>query len=178
VRDALRQLELEGLVEPGRRGVYVRGLTDADLVELYALRAALESLAVRDCIARAAHADWSVLDTAVRRMRAAAEAAVPAAFAAADLDFHTGFYEIGGNRRLAATWATHRDLFAAMLDVTNSTDRDLRPVAQDHADLADVVRAGEVQPALDALSGHLDGSLNRMRAALAGQRAASADTGS
>jgi GntR family transcriptional regulator of gluconate operon len=166
VRDALRQLELEGLVDTRRRGVYVRGLTDTDLAELYALRGALESLAVRESMARLPGGDWSVLHTALDRMWAAADAGDSAAFAAADLDFHSGFYAIGGNRRLAAAWATHRELFAAMLDVTNAADRDLRPIAQDHAALAEVVQAGELEPALAALAEHLDGSLARMRSAL------------
>lgn len=171
VRDALRQLEIEGLVETRKRGVAVRGLSDTDIVELYAVRGALEGLAVRELMARAAEADWSPLDDAVAAMREAATAADPARFGAADLDFHSGFYAIAANRRLAATWALHRPLFAAMLAVTN-TDRDLAPVAQDHADLAAVVRSGEVGPALAALTVHLDGSCARMRAFLAARPAA------
>jgi GntR family transcriptional regulator of gluconate operon len=167
VRDALRQLELEGLVETRRRGVFVRGLSEDDIVELYAVRGALESRAVQDVIARRADVDWTPLDGAVARMRAAAADSDPSAFAAADLDFHSGFYDLGGNRRLAATWALHRPLFAAMLAVTNTTDRDLNPIAQDHADLAEIVRTGEVQPALAALDEHLAGSCGRMRTVLA-----------
>jgi GntR family transcriptional regulator, gluconate operon transcriptional repressor len=167
VRDALRQLELEGLVETRRRGVYVRGLSEDDIVELYAVRGALEGRAVRDVIARRESVDWTPLDGAVSRMRAAAAAADPPAFAAADLDFHSAFYDLGGNRRLAATWALHRPLFAAMLAVTNTTDRDLTPIAQDHADLSDTVRTGELAPALAALDEHLDGSCGRMRTVLA-----------
>lgn len=163
VRDALRQLELEGLVETRRRGVYVRGLSDTDIVELYAVRGALEGLAVREAIARREDADWALLDEAVARMRAAT--GEPDAFAAADLDFHSAFYGLSANRRLTATWALHRPLFAAMLGVTN-TDRDLVPIAQDHADLAAVVRSGEVAGALDALAVHLDTSCARMRTAL------------
>jgi GntR family transcriptional regulator of gluconate operon len=166
VRDALRQLEIEGLVETRKRGVFVRGLTDTDLVELYAVRGALEGLAVRESIARLADADWSPLDNAVAAMRDAAGRGDAAGFAAADLDFHSGFYTIGANRRLAATWALHRPLFAAMLSVTN-TDRDLVPVAQDHADLSAVVRTGKVDSALAALAVHLDGSCSRMRTVLA-----------
>lgn len=86
VRDALRQLEIEGLVETRKRGVSVRGLTDTDLVELYAVRGALEGLAVREAIARLAAADWSPLDDAVTAMRAAANRADAAGFAAADLE--------------------------------------------------------------------------------------------
>ncbi|MBN9101726.1 MAG: GntR family transcriptional regulator [Pseudonocardia sp.] len=171
VRDALKQLEIEGLVETRKRGVSVRGLTDTDIVELYAVRGALETLAVREVIARAAEADWAPLDDAVAVMREAAAAADPVRFGAADLDFHSGFYAIAANRRLASTWALHRPLFAAMLAVTN-TDRDLAPVAQDHADLSAVVRSGEVEPALAALAVHLDGSCSRMRAFMATRSAA------
>lgn len=167
VRDALRQLELEGLVETRRRGVYVRGLSESDIAELYAVRGALEGLAVREAIARRESADWAPLDDAIERMRDAATAPDPEAFAAADLDFHSAFYGVAANRRLIATWALHRPLFAAMLAVTNTIDRDLRPIAQDHVDLADVVRSGEVGAALDALAVHLDGSCDRMRTVLA-----------
>lgn len=168
VRDALKQLEIEGLVETRKRGVSVRGLTDTDIAELYAVRGALEGLAVREAIARPADADWRPLDDAVAVMREAAAAADQARFGAADLDFHSGFYTVAANRRLAATWALHRPLFAAMLSVTN-TDRDLEPVAQDHADLAAVVRSGEVEPALAALAVHLEGSCSHMRTFLAGR---------
>lgn len=166
VRDALRQLEIEGLVETRKRGVFVHGLTDTDLVELYAVRGALEGLAVTEAIARLAAADWSPLDTAVAEMHAAADDGDPDRFGAADLDFHSGFYTIAANRRLAATWALHRPLFAAMLAVTN-TDRELAPVARDHADLSATIRAGEVGPALAALAEHLDGSCARMRSFMA-----------
>jgi GntR family transcriptional regulator of gluconate operon len=166
VRDALRQLEIEGLVEPRSRGVSVRGLDDDDLRELYALRGALEGLAIRQTIARRASVDWSVLDTAVEAMWQAADARDPARFAAADMDFHSAFYDLCGNRRLAAAWATHRPLFAAVLDVTNTRDRDLHPTAQDHADLAELIRAGAAEPVLATLDAHLTGSQERMRASL------------
>ncbi|GAB3446439.1 GntR family transcriptional regulator [Streptomonospora sediminis] len=166
VRDALRQLELEGLVETQRRGVSVRGLTDADLIELYSLRDALEGLAIRTLRSRTS-VDWTPVEQPLARMRNAAETAEPARFAAADLDFHSAFYDLAGNRRLAATWATHRPIFAAMLDVTNTRDRDLRPVAEDHAELAATIKDGTEQDALARLTEHLDGSRDRMRASLA-----------
>ncbi|MEV4108748.1 GntR family transcriptional regulator [Nonomuraea sp. NPDC049695] len=165
VRDALRQLEIEGLVETRKRGVFVRGLSDQDLRELYSLRGALESLAIKEAVARLDAADWSPVDEAVEQMRAAADDSDAAKFAAADLDFHSGFYTIGDNRWLTATWALHRPLFAAVLEITN-TDRDLVPVAQDHADLRDIVRSGDVDAALAALTAHLDGSCARIRATL------------
>ncbi|MGN9837802.1 GntR family transcriptional regulator [Nonomuraea sp. H19] len=165
VRDALRQLEIEGLVETRKRGVFVRGLSDEDLVELYSLRGALESLAIKEAITRLDAADWTPVDAALEQMQSAAVAADAAKFAAADLDFHSGFYTIGDNRWLTATWALHRPLFATVLEITN-TDRDLVPVAKDHADLSDIVRSGDVEAALAALTEHLDGSCSRIRATL------------
>ncbi len=48
VRDALRRLEREGLVEPyGRKGFMVRAVTDADLAHLYESRTAVEVYSAR-----------------------------------------------------------------------------------------------------------------------------------
>ena len=48
VRDALRRLEREGLVEPtGRKGYTVRAIADADLVHLYESRIAVEAYSAR-----------------------------------------------------------------------------------------------------------------------------------
>ncbi len=48
VRDALRRLEREGLVEPtGRKGYTVRAIADADLDHLYESRIAVEAYAAR-----------------------------------------------------------------------------------------------------------------------------------
>ena len=46
LREALRQLQQEGLVEAGDRGrLTVRTLTDAEILDMFAVRAALEGLA-------------------------------------------------------------------------------------------------------------------------------------
>ena len=46
LREALRQLEYEGLIEVGERGrLTVRTLTDAELADMFTVRAALEGLA-------------------------------------------------------------------------------------------------------------------------------------
>lgn len=161
VRDALRQLETEGLVESRRRGVFVIGLGEDDLRELYGLRQLLEAEAVRLCIEEAA--DLEQPAAALERMAAAAEAQDPAAFARADLDFHSSFYRLSGHRRLSAIWAQYRPTFADMLSVTNTVDRDLGPVHQDHVHLLELVRRGDLDEVLPVLREHIDGSHQRMR---------------
>lgn len=165
VRDALRQLEVEGLVESRRRGVFVIGLTPGDIDELYDLRTLLESHAVRSCL-RGAARDFAEAREHLARMEAAADAQDPAAFAEGDLDFHSAFYKLSGNRRLDNVWQQYRPTFADMLSVTNAEDRDLGPTYRDHVHLLDVIVDGD-PAALDLLTEHIEGSRRRMHTAYA-----------
>ncbi|HLU60206.1 MAG TPA: GntR family transcriptional regulator [Pseudonocardia sp.] len=162
VRDALRQLEVEGLVESRRRGVFVIGLTVQDIEELYSLRQLLEAEAVRTCMARPDRSSYASAREALERMEAAAEAGDSHAFAVADLAFHTSFYDACGHRRLASVWQQYRPTFADMLSVTNAEDRDLRPTYQDHVDLLAAIERGDEAAAVATLREHVDGSRRRM----------------
>ena len=166
VRDALRHLEAEGLVESRRRGVFVKGLSAEDVDELYSLRETLEAMALRLIMRRAAEADWSVAERCVAEMRRAADAADAREFARADLEFHSQFYVLCGHRRLTAVWEQYRPTFAVMLGVTNAQDRDLHPSAEAHVQLLAAIRSGSAAETESLLSEHLLGSCNRLREAM------------
>jgi len=161
VRDALRQLETEGLVESRRRGVFVIGLTLDDIDELYVLRRLLEIEAVRLCLARD-DVEHAAARAALERMDSAAAVQDAEAFATADLDFHSAFYLAAGHRRLESIWQQYRPTFAGMLAVTNAEDQDLAPTFADHVELLRVVEVGDEHQALELLADHLDGSRRRM----------------
>jgi GntR family transcriptional regulator of gluconate operon len=161
IRDALRQLETEGLVESRRRGVYVIGLTVQDIEELYSLRQLLEAEAVRACMTGLPQS-YPAARAALDRMAAAAAAGDSHTFAVADLAFHTSFYGSCGHRRLENVWQQYRPTFADMLSVTNAEDRDLQPIHQDHVDLLALVTGGDEATALATLREHIDGSRRRM----------------
>lgn len=166
IRDALRQLETEGLVESRRRGSFVIGLGVDDLEELYGLRQLLEAEAVRLCMRRPDE-QLSEAHAALAQMERAAEAGDPARFAQADLEFHTAFYAHAGHRRLASIWQQYRPTFADMLAVTNTIDRDLGPIYQDHVHLLESVAQGQEDEVLPILEEHIDGSRRRMLKAYA-----------
>lgn len=166
VRDALRRLEAEGLVASQRRGVYVTGLGAEDVEELYTLRDSLESLALTLAMNKASDDDWAHSQSCVERMRRAAERSDARLFTAADLDFHSRFYELSGHRRLIAVWEQYRPTFAVVLDITNAQDVDLHAPAEDHATLLDAARRGDRELALTTLRAHLVGARDRLRAAL------------
>ena len=165
VRDALRQLEIEGLVESRKRGAFVRGLTETDLVELYACARPWRRWRSGRPSPGSPTPTGRPVDDAVAAMREAAAArsgSVRRRRPGLPLRLLRDRRQPQARRHLGL----HRPIFAAMLEVTN-TDRDLGPVAQDHADLSSTIRSGEIEAALAALAAHLDGSCARMRAVLA-----------
>lgn len=161
VRDALRQLEIEGLIESRRRGAFVIGLTAGDIDELYQLRGILESHAVQLCITGESR-DFRDIRGNLERMAAAAAQHDPASFAEADLDFHSALYRCSGSRRLDNVWQQYRPTFADMLAVTNAEDRDLAPTHQDHVELFEAIVAEDTQQALDLLREHIEEARRRM----------------
>ena len=140
------------------------GLSEEDIEELYSLRQLMEAEAISLCVARET-GDHPEVSRALAQMEAAAQVGDSEAFAEADLDFHTSFYEASGHRRLAALWQQYRPTFATMLSLTNAEDRDLRPVFQDHVDLLDRVRSSDRDTALHLIHDHIDGSRHRLLAA-------------
>jgi len=164
VRDALAQLEAEGLVESRRRGSFVVGLEEHDISELYSLRQSLELLAMREATARA-DADWSLATTALERMREAANEGDYPEFARADLDFHSTFYTIAGHRRLAKVWQQYEPTFAVLLTLTTAEDVDLHPSFDSHAEILTQLQHGQIDEAATTLDEHLLGSRTRLTAA-------------
>lgn len=151
IRDALRALEAEGLVESRRRGVYVLGFSADDLDDLYALRDAIEPQALRLAIRRSGADDWASAGDLVQRMRDAAWAPDVDAFAVADLDLHSEIYRLSGSRRLRTVWEQHWPTFAAVFSVTQRPDRDLTTPVDKHARLLESARAGDEERAVSLL---------------------------
>lgn len=163
VRDALRQLEAEGLVESRRRGVFVKGFTRDDLAELYSLREAIESLALSLAIGRE-DTDWSAAEAAVIRMTEAAQGRDLEELAMADLDFHTELYKLSGHSRVWKIWEQFRPTMKAVFSVGNSPDRDLVGLARTHERILEEARRGNAAQAQELLTRHnRDGLEQRMR---------------
>lgn len=89
VREALRRLEVERLVENApRRGFSVPTMTLDDLVEVFEIREVLEGLAARRAANRMGPAEVDALRATVERMERAAEADDLTALSEASTAFH------------------------------------------------------------------------------------------
>ncbi len=106
VREALRDLELLRLVESEPfRGSRVRGFGEAELIEVYPVRAILEELAAKEAT-RHLDGDVSELEGELDAMRAAAKLGDMNSLVAHDIAFHRVIVESSGNAVLERCWKT------------------------------------------------------------------------
>lgn len=154
IRDALRLLESEGLLENRRKRLYTRELGLEEIEELYVLREALEALAIRLAMSRASAREWDRVQDIVDRMRIAAASEDAEMFAAADMDFHTSFYDLSGNRRLAEAWRPYQRTFSILFEMSDTSD--IAAATADHQGFLDMVRTGDADAAVRRLHLHLN----------------------
>lgn len=101
VREALRMLERDGLVEMiPYRGARVTTLTAREIEETYFIRGHLESIATGLAAERITEAEVAVLDGLMVRMRAAVEAQDGPGFSELNQEFHRTIIAACGNEML------------------------------------------------------------------------------
>ena len=101
VREALRMLERDGLVEMvPYRGARVTTLTAREIEETYFIRGHLESIATGLAAERITDAELTVLDGLMDRMRAAVDAQDGPGFSELNQEFHRTIIAACGNEML------------------------------------------------------------------------------
>ena len=164
VREALRRLEAEGIVEHRARiGAIVRQLDHTEVVELYEMRVVLERTAAELAARHGTQAEFDTLDDLNQEI--AAERANPSRAAAINQEFHRGLYLACRNRfLLASARALNNSLL--LLGPTTFTDEDrIDVVVRQHQMIIDGLRAHDPEAAGAAAEAHLQTSLRqRLRA--------------
>jgi DNA-binding GntR family transcriptional regulator len=105
IRDALRELEREGLVVRRRnRGAIVASLSRADVEEVYSLRLAIEPLVCAWGARNASEQDWLEMGAVIAAYSQLTTTTTPHEAADADLRFHDVVYRAAGHRRVQRLW--------------------------------------------------------------------------
>jgi DNA-binding GntR family transcriptional regulator len=166
VREALRQLEAEGLVVSEKhRGAIVRPVTAQEIEDLYALRTRLESLAAECAARRHTAADAAELDEAVRAFEEAIPAAVEAGsttdlgaireLARANGRFHDGVLKAARSDRLARVLAGSVDVPLVFQSLRRFDRSQLERSALFHALIRDAIVAREPDRAGRLMTEHI-----------------------
>ncbi len=169
VREALRQLEREGLViiRSNRTAVVAR-LQREDFEEVYTLRLALERLAVQHASRNATEADFTEMQAIVDQMIQGVNHGITETDAAdLDLYFHDVLYRASRHKRLQACWANLRPQIYVFLLRRNVADSDFRSQMIGHQQILDFIRARDEANAISYIEIHIRVAYDRIIGRLA-----------
>ena len=142
VREALRQLELEGLVVMiPRKGAEVARITEKDLRDVLEVRCSLEELAAELAAERMDEEGQEKLDQALVEFESAIESGDNAAIADSDMEFHDIIFDATGNPRLIQIIGNLREQFYRYrLEYVKDTDYHI-VLLNEHKELVNAIRA-------------------------------------
>ena len=158
VREALRKLEADGIVEHRARiGAVIRRLHHGEVVELYEMRTVLERTAAELAARHAVPAEIDTLDD----LNAAIAKAIddPAKAAAINHDFHRCIYAATRNRFLLESARALNNALMLLGPTTLADPERIKTVCAQHASIIAAIRAGDVAAAGAAAADHLETSL-------------------
>ena len=154
LREAMRQLQQEGLISAGARGrLYVRHLDSKEIRDIFAVRAALEALAVREL---AGLADRTNVIAELRAALDVMDTAVLEARIEADLNFHRTMCSLTGNDTLLHSWISLEGsirmsiMFAGLDRAVGNMD------VGRHSAIVDAIETGDAAEAAKAIQTHMD----------------------
>jgi len=174
VREAMRQLEQEGLIATqAHRGAIVRGLPDDEVDAVYELRAVIEGRAIERACRAATPDDLAALDLLVAEMEAARVAGATDELAELDLRFHRALIDLSGYGLLRQVWSSLDGLVrtrthAAISDTETAAGYFLAASASSHALLVAAIRSGDPERAATLARRHVLEVPERLRAAGSG----------
>jgi DNA-binding GntR family transcriptional regulator len=155
VREALMTLTREGLVEiVPRSQTRVRTFTEHDLEEIFDLRSALETLAVRRSADRLRPEQIERLRGMYRKSEAALKRGNPKPVFEFDGELHRTILEASGNRRLQDMMVTINDYVVLFRNISATTTTHRGHTAR-HSDILRALEHGDAEGAARALAEHL-----------------------
>lgn len=163
VREALRRLEADGIVEHRPRiGAVIRRLSHTEVVELYEMRVVLERTAAELAAKHGTEAEFDALDELNQEIMG--ERYNPARAAAINQTFHRGLYLAGRNRFLLEAARALNNSLLLLGPTTFTDDARIDTVVMQHHAIIDALRAGDSAAAGMAAQTHLQTSLrHRLR---------------
>ncbi|TNB76885.1 GntR family transcriptional regulator [Arthrobacter sp. BB-1] len=157
LREALRQLEQEGLVSAGPRGrLSVRHLDEKEIRDIYTVRAALESLAARTlCELPDRQHVITSLRAAIDAMTAAEKESLQQRVES-DLEFHRTLCRLTGNETLLHTWESLEGSIRMSI-MFAGLEKGVKNMSVDrHHDIVAAIETGDASLARKTIREHMD----------------------
>lgn len=159
IREAIRMLELEGLViMVPRKGAQVAQITEKDLNDVLEVRLGLEELAVKFACRRITPAQVEQLEQAARNFEHVVETMAPddiTALAEADVKFHELIYQATDNQRLVQLISNLREqMYRYRIEYLKDVEI-RRSLIREHDAICEALKNGDFEKACEYTFEHI-----------------------
>jgi DNA-binding GntR family transcriptional regulator len=165
IREAIRRLEQENILEEAGRGVTVVGISKQDMLDMYEIRIRIEGLAAEWAAARIGDEELNQIRETLELQRYYAEKGGSHSDQIKNLDsqFHELVYRACGSRALTDTLlGLHKKMTKFRMASVSKQSRALQSVEEHEAILA-ALSAHDAEAAGEAMTAHVVNARDRMR---------------
>jgi len=163
VREALLRLEQDGLTQVVPRvGVFVTGISQRDLEELYELRELLESRATEEAVQCLTDGDLDHVDLLLEESEVAVEKGDVEKFLETEISFHNILTEGARNRKLISIMDDLRDLTYRWRIISLKSPENVRLSLIEHQGIAQALRQRDGPQAGRLMGDHIRSVRERM----------------
>lgn len=157
VREAIRKLELEGLVVMvPRKGAEVASITEKNVQDVLEVRKALEELAVTLACQRMDESQFKQFDEQNHIFEEALKANDFMEIAKQDIDFHEMIYTAAGNERLQQMLNNLQEQMYRYHIEYRKDEKQRNKLVQEHQEIAEAIQTRNVERAKSAIRLHID----------------------
>ncbi|MDD4376802.1 MAG: GntR family transcriptional regulator [Eubacteriales bacterium] len=162
IREAFKQLESEGLIDYiPNRGCFAKGFTKQDIDDIYAVRKALEVLAVEWAVDRITPKELDQLKEQCDLMEFYSNRKDSKKVLELNKDFHDIIYNSTGSRFMAQALRTYKEYIEQTKKVIYYEQVHLNQLLKEHKLIFEAIKNKDVDAATKAIAEHLDGSKRR-----------------
>lgn len=167
VREAIRMLELEGLVNMiPRKGAQVAQITEQDLNDVLEVRLGLEELAVRFACERFTDEEIKELGLAVKEFEKKMKEDDLSAQAEADVKFHEIIYGATHNRRLVQIINNIREqMYRYRIEYLKDVES-RKTLVKEHYEICDALNHRDAESAVEKMCIHIKNQQEAIRRSL------------
>jgi DNA-binding GntR family transcriptional regulator len=163
VREAIRKLELEGLVVMiPRKGAYVAGLSLKDIADVFEIRGALEGLAAELAAERITEEELEELERYLIKISEEIESGDLDKVVATDTDFHSLIYKASRNHRLSQIINNLREQIQRFRTTSLSYPGRMKIALEEHRKIVEAISMRDGELARKIAQEHIENAENSM----------------
>ena len=163
VREAIRKLELEGLVVMiPRKGAYVAGLSLKDIADVFEIRGALEGLAAELAAERITEEELEELERHLIKYSEETETGNLSKVVETDTDFHSLIYKASRNNRLSQIINNLREQIQRFRTTSLSYPGRMKIALEEHRKIVEAISMRDGELARKIAQEHIENAENSM----------------